>query len=59
MVTFIVLYIILFFLFIFLLIEKIQHGPEPLDEVETAPVSSLPDTFREIFRPPSTRRSVR
>jgi hypothetical protein len=33
-----------------LLNEKIQHGPDPLSEVETAPVTSLPDTFRDIFR---------
>jgi cytochrome bd ubiquinol oxidase subunit I len=45
---FVVLYVILFVLFIFLLNEKIQHGIEPL--VEAAPLHSLPDTFREIFR---------
>ena len=27
--------------------RKIQVGPEPLEEVETVEVSSLPDTFRE------------
>jgi len=46
--TFIVMYIILFILFLFLLNEKIQHGPDPLEE-ET-PITSLPDNFREIFR---------
>ena len=45
---FVVLYAILFVLFLYLLNEKIQHGPDPLsDEV---PVTSLPDTFKEIFR---------
>jgi cytochrome d ubiquinol oxidase subunit I len=47
---FVVLYIILFILFIYLLNEKIQKGPEALKELEEAPVSSLPDTFREVFR---------
>jgi hypothetical protein len=49
---FVVLYVILLILFLFLLNEKIQHGPEPLEEVETVPVESLPDSFREIFRRP-------
>ena len=45
---FVVLYAILFVLFLYLLNEKIQHCPDPLsDEV---PVTSLPDTFKEIFR---------
>ena len=44
----VVLYIILFVLFIYLLNEKIQHGPDPLDE--KVPVSSLPDTFKDLFR---------
>ena len=48
---FMVLYALLFVLFIYLLNNKIQHGPDPLDEEQ--PVSSLPDTFREIFRRPS------
>ena len=47
---FIVLYIILFVLFLYLLNEKIQHGPEPLEKLEGQPVSSLPDTFRDVFR---------
>jgi cytochrome d ubiquinol oxidase subunit I len=50
MVMFLVLYTTLFAVFIYLLNEKIQHGPDPLSEVETAPVTSLPDTFRDIFR---------
>jgi cytochrome d ubiquinol oxidase subunit I len=50
--TFIVLYIILFILFIYLLNGKIQQGPEELSTVEEAPVSSLPDSFREIFGRP-------
>lgn len=44
---FIILYIILLFLFIYLLNNKIQHGPDPLDA--NVAVNSLPDTFREIF----------
>jgi cytochrome d ubiquinol oxidase subunit I len=47
---FVVLYAILFILFIYLLNEKIQHGPDPLSDMEQVPVSSLPDTFRDIFR---------
>lgn len=49
-IMFVLLYIILFALFIYLLNEKIQHGPEALEDVESVPVSSLPDTFREVFR---------
>src|SRR5690606_19265563 len=51
-IIFVVLYIILGILCIDLLNEKIQHGPEPLEAVEAVPVSSLPDTFREVFREP-------
>ncbi len=47
---FVALYTILFVLFIYLLNEKIQHGPDPLEE-ET-PVSSLPDTLPDTFRRP-------
>jgi cytochrome bd ubiquinol oxidase subunit I len=50
LVMFVGLYILLFILFIYLLNGKIQAGPEPLEEVESVPVSSLPDTFRQIFR---------
>jgi cytochrome d ubiquinol oxidase subunit I len=50
LVMFIVLYALLFALFIFLLNAKIQAGPEPLEALETRTVSSLPDTFRDIFR---------
>ena len=46
---FVVLYIILFTLFLYLLNEKIQHGPDPLEQLEGKPVSSLPDTFRDVF----------
>jgi cytochrome d ubiquinol oxidase subunit I len=46
---FVVLYIILFTLFLYLLNEKIQHGPDPLEKLEGQPVSSLPDTFRDVF----------
>jgi cytochrome bd ubiquinol oxidase subunit I len=48
LLMFVGLYTLLFILFIFLLNDKIQHGPEELDEEvkETA----LPDTFKEIFR---------
>jgi cytochrome d ubiquinol oxidase subunit I len=47
---FLVLYSLLLVLFLFLLNGKIQHGPEPLEEVETVEVASLPDTFRDVFR---------
>ncbi len=50
LIMFILLYALLFSLFIFLLNEKIQKGPQPLEE-EKIP-ASLPDTFREIFRGP-------
>lgn len=48
LLMFIVLYALLFALFIFLLNNRIQTGPEPL-ESEHIP-ASLPDTFREVFR---------
>jgi cytochrome d ubiquinol oxidase subunit I len=48
--VFIALYAILFILFLFLLNNKIQHGPESLEELEEVPVNALPDSFREIFR---------
>ncbi len=47
---FIGLYALLFAMFLYLLNRKIQAGPEPLEAVETVAVSSLPDTFREVFR---------
>ena len=46
---FIALYSMLLVLFLYLLNKKIHEGPEELEAVETADVSSLPDTFREIF----------
>jgi cytochrome d ubiquinol oxidase subunit I len=49
---FIGLYALLFVLFLFLLNRKIKQGPDPIEEVETVAVTSLPDTFREIFRHP-------
>ena len=52
-----VLYTILFIVFIVLLNRKIQDGPEKLADVETVPVSSLPDTFREVFRRRGARAS--
>lgn len=48
LLMFVALYAVLFVLFIYLLNEKIQHGPDPLEEA--VPVASLPDTFREVFR---------
>jgi cytochrome d ubiquinol oxidase subunit I len=47
--SFVLLYALLFVLFLFLLNHKIQHGPDPLSDMEDTPVSSLPDSFREIF----------
>ena len=35
---FVVLYALLLVLFLYLLNRKIQHGPEPLEEVETVDV---------------------
>jgi cytochrome d ubiquinol oxidase subunit I len=49
LVMFIVLYSLLLVLFLYLLNRKIHDGPEELEDVETAEVSSLPDTFRDIF----------
>jgi cytochrome d ubiquinol oxidase subunit I len=46
---FLVLYGLLLVLFLFLLNRRIQEGPEELEQVETADVGSLPDTFRDIF----------
>jgi len=54
---FVILYTLLFALFLFLLNNKIQKGPAPLEELETGPVSDLPDTFREIFRRRGARAS--
>jgi cytochrome d ubiquinol oxidase subunit I len=48
--TFIVLYALLLVLFLYLLNGMIQRGPALLEEVEEAPVGSLPDSFREVFR---------
>jgi cytochrome bd ubiquinol oxidase subunit I len=45
---FVLLYALLFILFIFLLNQKIQHGPEALED--EVPVTSLPDTFKDVFR---------
>jgi cytochrome d ubiquinol oxidase subunit I len=47
--TFIALYALLLVLFLYLLNRKIQDGPEELEDVETADVEGLPDTFRDIF----------
>ena len=57
MVMFIGLYTLLFILFIYLLNGKIQAGPEPLEEVESVPVASLPNTFRQVFRRRGARAS--
>ncbi len=50
LLMFLVLYTLLFIVFIYLLNGKIQEGPEQLADVESVPVSSLPDSFRQIFR---------
>lgn len=49
LVMFVGLYTLLLVLFLYLLNKKIQAGPEELEDVETADVSSLPDTFSDIF----------
>ena len=46
---FLVLYGLLLVLFLYLLNRKIQDGPEELEDVETVGVSTLPDTFRDVF----------
>ena len=46
---FVVIYSLLMVLFIFLMNQKIQAGPAPLEEVESKPVDALPDTLRGIF----------
>lgn len=49
-IMFIVVYSILFILFIYLLNEKIQKGPDPMEDLEAQPLNTLPNTFREVFR---------
>ena len=56
--TFVVLYVILLVLFLYLLNARIHQGPAELEEVETAPVSSLPDSLREMFRRHGPRAST-
>jgi cytochrome d ubiquinol oxidase subunit I len=46
---FLILYGLLLVLFLFLLNRKIQEGPEELEDLETVPLTSLPDTFRDVF----------
>ena len=46
---FVLIYTLLLVLFVYLLNSKIQHGPAPLEELETRPVGELPDTLRGIF----------
>jgi hypothetical protein len=45
----VLIYTLLLVLFVYLLNSKIQHGPAPLEELETRPVGELPDTLRGIF----------
>jgi cytochrome d ubiquinol oxidase subunit I len=56
--TFVVLYLILLALFLYLLNAKIHKGPAELEELETGPISSLPDSLREVFRRPGPRTST-
>jgi cytochrome d ubiquinol oxidase subunit I len=51
---FVLIYTLLMVLFLYLLNQKIQIGPAPLEEVESKPVETLPDTLRGIF---AARRS--
>ena len=53
---FLILYGLLLVLFLYLLNRKIHDGPEELEDVETVPMSSLPDTFRDVFTPQPARR---
>jgi cytochrome d ubiquinol oxidase subunit I len=54
---FVVLYSLLLVLVLVLLNGFIQHGPAPLEEIDTAPHESVPNTFREIFRHKPPRAS--
>jgi cytochrome bd ubiquinol oxidase subunit I len=47
---FALVYALLLALFVYLMNAKIQHGPAPLEEIESRPVEDLPDTLRGIFR---------
>lgn len=49
-IMFTIIYSILLVLYIYLLVGKIQHGPDPLEQEDIMPVDSLPDSFKEIFR---------
>ncbi len=55
LIMFMILYAILFALFIFLLDHKIKDGPDPIDDQPDP--TSLPDTFRDIFRQPRASAS--
>ncbi len=55
---FVLLYTMLLVLFLYLLNIKIQRGPEELADIETAPVTSLPDSLREVFRRHPARANV-
>jgi cytochrome bd ubiquinol oxidase subunit I len=48
--SFIFMYAVLLVLFLYLLNAKIHQGPEPLEEVETVDMATLPNTFRDVFR---------
>ena len=49
-IMFFVLYLMLFIVFIYVLNNKIQHGPEPVDEIDTkSSLVKLPDKIREII----------
>ncbi|HEY7268947.1 MAG TPA: cytochrome ubiquinol oxidase subunit I [Dehalococcoidia bacterium] len=50
LLMFVGLYAALLVLFLYLLNQKIQRGPTPLEEAEEVPVTSLPDSLREVFR---------
>src|SRR4029078_7197663 len=52
---FLILYGLLLVLVLYLLNRKIHDGREELEDVETVPMSSLPDTFRDVFS--RTRRA--
>ena len=48
--SFLFMYAILLALFLYLLNKKIHQGPEPLEDVETVDMNSLPNTFRNVFQ---------
>ncbi len=50
-IMFFILYLMLFAVFVYVLNDKIQHGPDEVEEVESGkPLFSLPEKLRNIFQ---------